>query len=183
MVGVIPGSTTTTASSGYINTNTSGNFSVNAYGAGGALYGSGSYSGYGATNYYGTETTTTAPELYTYNVPYTKNVHQYQVAFLRKLKPPVLGIGVFPIPEEMRAELGRNTGAYVSLVRNGSPAFRGNVLIGDVLIGVGDKTIDTVDDVRPAVLEYAEKEVALKIIRAGQEILVSVRLNKSQGVL
>jgi S1-C subfamily serine protease len=38
-----------------------------------------------------------------------------------------------PLPDDVRSRLQRNTGLMVAAVVNGTPAFRANILAGDVL--------------------------------------------------
>lgn len=178
MLGVIPGSSTTVSSSGYGNVNTYGSASASAYGSGGYAHGTGSYSGHGYGSYYGTETMSTPPQYYTYNVPYSERINQYQVTFLRKAKPPILGIRFGTIPDDIRTELKRNTGLFIWLVQHDTPAFRANLLPGDILVGIDDCDVAVAQDLGPRLIERAGKEVDVRFLRDGEEHTVPIVLNQ-----
>ncbi len=177
VLGVVPGSSTTVSSSGSANLNAYGSASASAYGSGGYAYGTGSYTGHGYGNYYETSTISTPPQFYTYYVPYSARVNQFQVAFLRRGKRPILGIRGMPIPEEMRAALQRNTGVFVWLVQNSTPAFRANLLAGDVIVGIGDRGVSSPEDLSQVLFTHAGQPVDIRFIRNGQEMSVSATLN------
>lgn len=156
-----PGQTYTTTSSGTVN--------GNAWGNGGYAYGSG--------NYYGSSTTTTPGTFSTQIVPITVQRYQYEAGFFRKIKPPVLGIIPTPLPLEIRQQLERNTGVYVWIVRNDSPAFDANILEGDVILNVNGADVTSVSDFIHQMSLFAGQKVDLGIWRNGQLKTISVQLN------
>lgn len=178
MLGVIPGSSSTTTSSGSANAFGSGSYSASAYGSNGAYaYGSGTYSGSAYGSYYGATTTTTDPQFYTYNVPYSAQVYYYGMVFYRRAKPPILGAHNVVLDEQTRKNLGRNTGALVTAVVNNTPAFRANLMPGDVIIQVGQYQVNSPDDLGMALNELADMQTEVIFIRNGQEQRVPVKLN------
>jgi serine protease DegQ len=83
-----------------------------------------------------------------------------------------LGVGLQPvrIPENVAAalKLHRNGGAIVLGVEGGSPAERGGVMIGDVLVALDGQPITDVDDLHSALgPERVGADAALRVIRAG----------------
>lgn len=178
MIGVVPGSSSTTSTSGYVSGSSYGTMSASAYGSSGYAYGTGSYSGYGSGNYYETETTTTDPQLYTYSVPYSRRVNEYAIIFLRRLYPPILGVRFAEIPDELRVELGRNTGAFVWLVIDDSPAFQANIVQGDIIISLDNAGVDSPDHLSRLLGINAGKQVKIGLIRQGVEKEVKVKLNE-----
>ena len=56
-----------------------------------------------------------------------------------------LGIYAKDVTEEARKELGVPIGAYVTAVENGSPAMTVGIIPGDVIVGVGDISINNVN--------------------------------------
>jgi hypothetical protein len=153
-------------------TQTYGTATANAYGSGGSAYGYGTYSG--------TSTTTTPGTYNTQFMPYQRAVYEHGASFWRRTKPGVFGVGVNPIPPQMRSSLQRNTGAIVEIVMQESPAFRANILRGDVIIQIGDREIATVDDFSNAVGALAGRKATVKVIREGQTRDIEVQFNPEQ---
>jgi predicted metalloprotease with PDZ domain len=135
-----PGQTSTTSSSGTVN--------ANAWGSGGYAYGTG--------NYYGTSTTTTPGTFSTQVIQTTVQRYQYQTGFFRKSKgPPISGVIPLPLPPEMREKLQRNTGVVVWVVRYDSPAFKANILEGDVILKIGgEDVISLADYIQKMIIPY-----------------------------
>ena len=156
-----PGQTSTTYSSGTTN--------ASIYGTGGTAYGTGNYSG--------TSTTTTPGTYSTTMVPVTLQRNSHDALFWRKGKPSVLGVRWTNLTEEMRLQLKRNTGVVVQGVIDDSPAFRANILPGDIIIGIDDVSADSVTDVVPKITARAGKECKLTLLRGGAEVVVTVKLN------
>lgn len=156
-----PGQTYTTYSSGAV--------SANAYGSGGYAYGTG--------NYYGSSTTTTPGTFNTQFVPVTIHRYQYEAAFWRLAKPGRLGLRMGPLPPEMRVQLERNTGVQVLTVINDSPAFRANILEGDVILKLNTFDVGSVADGQEILRALAGQKVTVQILRHGQMKEIAVQLN------
>lgn len=158
-----PGETYTTTEHGTAN--------ANIYGSGGYAYGSGTYSGY--------STTTSSGTFDTQYVPYQMRVYDYG-ASLRRVKPGIFGARVLPIPEAMRSTLQRNTGALVDVVMLDSPAFRANILRGDIIIQIADKPIAMPKDFISALPSYAGQKVTVRVMRGSQTLDIDVQLAESE---
>jgi hypothetical protein len=156
-----PGQTSTTSEFGTVN--------ANAYGSGGYASGFGTYSG--------TATTTSSGTFNTQYVPYQYNVYQSTAAFFRRMKPTLLGARLTPIPDNLRQSLQRNTGAYVDMVIQDSPAFRANILEGDIIIQIADKPVAMPQDLIGILPQYAGQKVPMKVLRSGKELDIDVQLN------
>jgi hypothetical protein len=154
-----------------ITTTDSETVTANAYGSGGYARGSGTYSGY--------STTTTPGTLETNYVPYERRINEYGASFWRHTKPAIFGATLAPIPEEMRSVLQRNTGVIVRAVGPDGPAFRANILRGDVIIQVADKSVATVQDFNDIMLAYVGQTFPVKVIRGDKTLDVDVSLNKN----
>lgn len=177
-LGVIPGTTSTTTSSGTANAYGSGSYSASAYGSNGVYaYGSGTYSGSAYGSYQGSTTTTTDPQFYTYNVPYSAQVNSYGMAFYRHAKPPILGAHNVVLDEQAQKALGRNTGALVTVVVNNSPAFLSNLMPGDVITQVGQYQVTSPDALGAALGQLADSPTTVTFIRNNVEQAVAVKLN------
>lgn len=157
-----PGQTSTTYSSGTANAN---------------VYGSNGVSAYGTANSSGYSTTTSPGTFSTQVVPITVQRYAYNAIYWRQEKPRVLGVQTDNLPDEMRMALKRNTGAIIKMVINDSPAFRANLLPGDVLIKIDDTSIDSSEDFTQKVPTFAGKECVLTVLRDGKETKLPVKLN------
>ena len=151
------------------NTYSSGTVNANAYGSGGYAYGSG--------NYYGSSTTTTPGTYSTQYVPVTVHRYEYHASFWRIGPKPKLGIQMTDLPSEMRTRLERNTGALIVVVMNESPAFRANIIEGDVLLKINGEDILSSTDGPEKITALAGQQVKLQIWRNGTVKEVSTQLN------
>lgn len=132
-------------------THTYGTATANAYGSGGYAYGSGTYSG---------NSTTTTPGTYsTQYIPYQRQVFDQGAVFWRRIRPGIFGANLAPIPDDLRSKLQRNTGVLVTVVVQGSPAFRANVIRGDVITQIADKPVATVQELIDLLPSYAGQKV------------------------
>jgi hypothetical protein len=150
------------------NTQTYVTVNANAYGSGGFAYGSGTYSGY--------STTTTPGTFSTQYVPYSRQVYDQGATFWRRMKPGIIGAGFAPIPEAMRSTLQRNTGVLVDFVVLDGPAFRANILDGDVIIQLADKPVETVQQLVDLLPSYVGQNVLVKVVRGSQTLDINVQL-------
>lgn len=159
-----PGANSTTYSSGTVN--------ANAYGTGGSAHGTATYSGYSTTTSPGTFSTTI--------VPITVHRYAHGATFWRKARPPVFGVFPESLPEDMRHRLQRNTGAIIKLVGDDTPAFRANILAGDIVIRIGDEEIMSAQHLLDVLPKYAGQTVAVTLLRDGVEKSITVRMNAAQ---
>jgi hypothetical protein len=156
-----PGQTYTTTSYG--------SATANVYGGGYNAYGNGSYSGY--------KTTTTPGTVHTDYVPYERQVHDCWASFWRRTKPGIIGVHLKPIPDELRAKLQRNAGAYVEVVVLDGAAFKANIMRGDVIIQIADKPVSVIPEIQSVLRAHAGEKVPVKLIRDNRTIDLEVQLN------
>jgi hypothetical protein len=153
-------------------TTESGTANANIYGTGGSAYGSGPYS---------SQSTTTSSGTYnTQYVPYQQRIYNNGASFWRRLRPGVLGAMLNPIPEDLRSKLQRNTGAYVVAVLVDGPAFRANMLAGDIVIEAGGKDIASPQELMLYLPAHAGEQMTFTILRGTETLRLPVKLN-SQG--
>jgi len=93
-----------------------------------------------------------------------------------------IGLALAPLSPDMRNQLDvpdGTRGAVVRQVQPGSPADEAGLQAGDVIVGVGDKKVNSPSQAADAI-RSAEKDhaVALRIIRNGQPIFVGVNLDQ-----
>lgn len=86
-----------------------------------------------------------------------------------------------PLPEGSAANLGLASprGLLVVAVESGGPAEQAGILVGDILVGIGDKAVTESDSVQ-AILdpETVGKPVALRILRGGSEARIDVTVGE-----
>jgi hypothetical protein len=156
-----PGTTSTTYSSGTM--------TANAYGNGGYAYGTG--------NYYGNSTTTTPGTFSTQMIPVTMARYSYDAVFWRKRKPPVFGVIPIPISDELKGKLQRNTGVLIAIIYDDSPAFRANLLEGDVILSMAGEDVLSPSDLSNKLFLHKGQKVDVGIWRNGELKTISVQLD------
>lgn len=157
-----PGTTSTTETTGTAN--------ANAYGS------SGGYA-YGTANYSGTSTTTTPGTYSTEMVPVTVESYAYGATFWRKGVPPTFGVNVAGLPPELRQSLQRNTGVVVKYVVDDSPAFRANVLVGDVIVEMDGRQVESQPQFMSMLENVSGRLVEVAVLRNGAEKTFKVQMN------
>ena len=94
-----------------------------------------------------------------------------------KVRRSKMGVRVDRIPQELADELnlGVQSGVYVTRVMPDNPAEQSGVLLGDIILSVGDQKVPTPDDFRSLVEQLpADRDYSLKILRDGAAIQLSV---------
>jgi serine protease Do len=147
----------------------SGTATANVYGSAGYAHGSGAYSGY--------STTTTPGTMTTHYVPYQQRVYNHEASFWRRMKPAVFGANFGSVPEELRITLQRNTGAYVTRVIIDGPAFKANLMPGDVIVQIADTPVTSYQELLQLLPRFAGQKVALQVLRGPRTLAIDVQLN------
>ncbi len=98
-----------------------------------------------------------------------------------------LGLTLAPLTPEIRSQLNLSdaaSGAVVAEVKPNSPADEAGIQTGDLLVGVGPKTVSTPDEA-VAAINAAKKSgapaLALRIVRQGQPLFVGIGLGKASA--
>lgn len=102
--------------------------------------------------------------------------YDQKALFLRRTTPPIFGAAVSPLPDELRAALQRNRGVLVRAVVKGSPAFRADLLKGDVLVGLEGEDVVEPGEFYRRIQSLAGQTVTLSVLRNGASINISVAL-------
>jgi S1-C subfamily serine protease len=92
-----------------------------------------------------------------------------------------LGVGAQPVrlPEEIVASVGQTTGLMLASVEPNSPAGRGGLLLGDVLLGLDGESLQTMEDLLQVLsAERVGKSVEIRILRGGQVTQLPVRIDE-----
>ncbi len=94
-----------------------------------------------------------------------------------KVRPAWVGLDVQPLTLELARRLGwdRTYGALVTAVDEASPALEAGVQKGDIVVQMGSTQIEDADDLRSRLRGVtARSKVAMKIFRAGAEVLIEL---------
>ena len=90
-----------------------------------------------------------------------------------------LGVGVqtVQLPPVLRSELGQETGVLFNSVTPDSPAERGGLVVGDILVNFNDKPILGPDELAVVLRsDLTGEEAILRIVRGGELQLVTVEV-------
>lgn len=151
------------------NTTTYSSGSATAYGPGGTM------------NVYGTGTSTTYGTQVVV-VPYRVSRYDYMATYWAKdIRPIIFGVEFQELTPEERSQIGSNKGARVHVVMKGSPAFRADIMRGDIIKKIGETEIIDVDQARKTTRQYEGKTVSVELIRAGNPKTIQVEMNRPQG--
>jgi len=140
-------------------------------------YTSGSATAYGLggiATAYGNSTTTTYGSQTSY-IPMTLDRYNYSAAYFVKRRY-ILGAMWRDLTNEERAERQSNSGIYITLVVNDTPAFQNDVLAGDILIEMDGVTIYGQQAASDIITRKRGEEVKLTIFRKGQLIEKRLKL-------
>jgi S1-C subfamily serine protease len=97
-----------------------------------------------------------------------------------------IGIGAQPvgIPEDFRAKLSLRgeSGIMIVKVESGGPADHAGMLLGDILVGVGDKVVESIEDMQAfSDSGVIGKAVKAWVVRAGALREVEVTIGERPG--
>lgn len=109
--------------------------------------------------------------------PYNIRMYDYYASFWVKLKPPRFGIHFNDLTEEHRRKIGSNKGVYVIAVVRNSPAFKNDLLIGDIILNFNDVEIIDAAHLQNLLDKIRNQKVKLKIFRSGKTIEKEIQLN------
>ena len=94
---------------------------------------------------------------------------------------PQIGISAVDIDSVYSSYLGLPMGIYVRTVGEGSAAEAAGIKIGDIIIGINDEAVTTMDELNSIKNKFkAGDTVTLKIHRDGQDIDVDLVLHEAQ---
>jgi S1-C subfamily serine protease len=87
-----------------------------------------------------------------------------------RIRRGFVGVGAFPVrlPAKLEKQAGQSTGLLVIAVQPNSPAEQGGVTLGDALLSVDGHPLAQVDDLLEALADAVDKDLKLRVLRAGQ---------------
>jgi len=133
-------------------------------------YGSG-----GVVNAYGSGTTTTYGTQ-TMMMPYSVQRSDFAALFFAKVQARV-GIVPQPLDDATRKRLETNAGIKVLVVMEGSPAFRADILPGDILLSLGEDRVQSMENYYQLLDKYEGRTVALQLDREGKSIQKQIEIH------
>ena len=95
---------------------------------------------------------------------------------------PSIGISTVDVSESYSRYLNIPMGVYVRTVSEGSAAEQAGILEGDIIIGIEDKAITTVDELNAVKNQYkAGDRIKLTLSRNGTDVDVNVKLQEAHN--
>lgn len=134
------------------------------------------YSRGGMTTYYGNIYSTSYGTKTTL-IPYSVNKYDYFASYWIKRKPPPFGVLARELTKEMKKEIGSNKGAFVVAVVKDSPAYKSDILQGDIIRKIDNTDIDHPKTLSETTMKYAGKKVSVTFFRDGKELTREVLFN------
>jgi Do/DeqQ family serine protease len=106
-----------------------------------------------------------------------------QILEFGEVRRGLLGVNIYTVDASVSEQMGLSVehGAFVSEVVPNSAASRGGIRAGDVIIGVNDEDVDSAAELRNMIgLMRVDDEVRVRLVRGGEEKLVTTRLGSQQ---
>jgi S1-C subfamily serine protease len=100
-----------------------------------------------------------------------------------KVKRSYLGVGAQPVrlPQALSQQLEQEIGLMLLSIESDSPAERGGLLQGDILVALGDYPLQSVDDLLLLLgSERVGEQITLRVVRGGQLIEVTAQLGERE---
>ena len=100
-----------------------------------------------------------------------------------KVRRGYLGVGAQPVrlPANLKDQLGQEVGLMLVQVDADSPAEKGGLLLGDILIALDGYTVQVIDDLLMLLgSDRAGRESVAKVIRGGQLVDVTVAIGERE---
>ena len=100
-----------------------------------------------------------------------------------RVKRGYLGVGTQPVrlPQAVSEQLEQEIGLMLLSIEADSPAERGGLLQGDVLVSLDDYPLQSVDDLLLLLgSDRVSEQIALRAVRGGQLVEVTVQLGERQ---
>ena len=110
--------------------------------------------------------------------------YRYYASYWAKLPTPLLGVHIIKLKpaatgdDEEDAKVKPDNGLKLLAVIKGSPAATANLLRGDVLMKIGDITLEKPEALYEAVKKYQGQSVAIAYERNGEPAVTTATLNK-----
>jgi len=112
-------------------------------------------------------------------IPYSVRRYDQTATFFAPLARVGFGILIGDVPAKLRQEIGLNAGRMIVAVRRESPAFRANLVPGDVLLAVNDQPVFTDHDASALLVAGTGRTNQVTFWRLGQSHTIAVDMPAS----
>lgn len=131
---------------------------------------------FGSSHHSGSSVTFVPGQATTNWVPYSTRRYATQATIWRKRAGNLLGAILDVVPEQIRASIQRNTGAFVVSIEDDSPAFLADMLVGDVIVEAGGKAVRRPADIIEIAEQFRGRSLQVTVLRNGQPMGLDVVL-------
>jgi membrane-associated protease RseP (regulator of RpoE activity) len=109
-----------------------------------------------------------------YNVP----VPRVDTSLWFNWSKPKLGVELVETTVELREHLGGgdDEGVLVSKVLDGTPAERGGIRVGDLILSVDGESVSSVDELREALADKQGESFPVRVAREGRVVTIDVKI-------
>jgi hypothetical protein len=131
----------------------------------------------GGSNFYGTSTTRSQGSFSNQYVPYSVDTYQYSAGYMAKAKKEFrLGVFFRGLSDEEKSKLETNKGLVIDVVVDGTPAFKADLLEGDIITAIGDKEFSDYQSFGGVISGFPAGSTPFHIIRKGKKKTIEVQL-------
>ena len=132
----------------------------------------GSYSGTSTT--YGTTTT---------QIPYTRHRYEYGASYWVKKRMGIFGVQVRDPNSQEKSDAGTNRGAIIVTSIRGGPAYKADIVAGDLVTAVNGEGIDGLHHLIEKIRNNRGQLTNFEILRKGKTIHKQIQLNNCSTCL
>jgi hypothetical protein len=138
------------------------------------------YGGSGISSYRGTATTTTYGTQTTM-IPYSASRYDYLATYWAKIRVVFFGVHARDMAAEHRQKHRSNNGVLAYAVIKGSPAYKADIINGDILLKIGDIDVNDAQAYSEAIDRYKGLEVNVVGMNNGNLYTKKVKLHSDGG--
>ena len=139
------------------------------------------YGNVDGANFYGTGQTTTYGSTTQY-IPYNTRRYEYHALYWVKHIHPALGVLTVDLTQTERQRFGSNKGVRVNIVMKDSPAWKADILKGDIITKIEGTEIENLQDFTTKIRSFLGKSVAIEFYRNSARLVKSIKLRSSNGL-
>ena len=120
-------------------------------------------------------TTSESPE--TVYVPQQVDYYEHSATYWRKMNTPIFGAAVQDLTDALKQQLETNQGLTVRAIVIDSPAFKADLLKGDILLTMNGQPMPSAQHFYETISQQAGKQVTFTVLRGDKRIDRSITLN------
>jgi hypothetical protein len=120
---------------------------------------------------------TTSQSPATVYVPQQVDYYEHAATYWRKMSHPIFGAAVQDLNDAQRRQLETNQGLNVRAVVIDSPAFKADLLKGDILLTMNGQPVPSAQNFYEAIAAQAGKKVDFTVLRGDKRMQRAIALN------